>query len=177
MPLMSMTVKSTKFLSELYQRKYSFGAPVAYRITVPESLSFWYLLEFGSAGRQDPSAPYKSQWSAGQKYPIDPVNGVALHWKDDQGEHFAFHVNHPGIRPRLIYRGVRDEVLRKAGFYIGRSLIADGMRLSSVRAGMADGAMPAAVELMAEAFDLATPEISGSVSQAWSSGAQIKQTK
>lgn len=177
MPMMGMTVKSTKFLSELWQRHYSFGSTVAYRITVPESLSWWYLVEFGSAGRQDSSAPYKTQWSAGSKYPIDPVNGKALHWSDDSGEHFAFHVEHPGIRPRLVYRGVRDEILEHACAALGTFLVTEGMRLSSVREALMDDAMPFAVELMAEAFDTATPELKGSVATAWSSGAEIVETQ
>jgi hypothetical protein len=37
--------------------------------------------------------------------------------------------------------------------------------------------MPAAVELMAEAFDTASPELKGGVGSAWSSGAQIKMIK
>ena len=177
MPIMSMKVKSTKFLSELWQRHYSFGPKVTFRITVPESLSWWYLLEFGSAGRQDPSAPYRSQWGAGQTYPIDPVNGKALHWKDESGDHFAFHVNHPGIRPRLVYRGARDEIIEHAGTALGNYLATEGMRLSSVESAMLDDAMPFAVELMAEAFDTATPELKGSVATAWSSGAKVVQTE
>lgn len=175
MPLMRMTIKSTKFLSELWQRHYSFGTIAAYRITVPQELSWWYMLEFGSAGRQDGGAPFKSQWGQGQTYPIDPVNGKALHWVDDGGkEHFAFHVNHPGIRPRLVYRGARDEIITKALDYLGDAL-ALKMRMSSVDTAMLDNAMPAAVELMAEGFDMATPELKGSVATAWSSGAQIKK--
>jgi hypothetical protein len=177
MPMMSMKVSSKKFLSELWQRHYSFVGTAAYRITVPESLWFWYVMEFGSGGRQDPSAPYKSQWAPGETYPIDPRNGTALHWKDASGEHFAFHVDHPGIRPRLVYRGVRDEILAKASFYIASALARDGMRLSSIRTALLDDVMPAAVELMAEAFDTATPELKGSVATAWSSGAQIKMTQ
>jgi hypothetical protein len=177
MPIMNIKVASTKFLSELWQRHYSFGPTVAYRITVPESLWFWYVLEFGSAGRQDSSAPYKSQWGPGQKYPIDPINGKALHWKDDSGDHFAFHVNHPGIRPRLVYRGVRDEIIEHAGMSIGAYLVSEGMRLSSIQTAMTDEAMPFAVELIAEAFDTATPEVKGSVATAWSSGAKIVQTQ
>jgi hypothetical protein len=171
-----MKIQSTKFLSELWQRHYSFGPTVAYRITVPESLSWWYMIEFGSAGRQDSSAPYKSQWGAGETYPIDPRNGKALHWSDATGEHFAFHVEHPGIRPRLVYRGVREEIIAHAGESLGDFLVSEGMRLSSLRDAMLDEAMPFAVELMAEAFDTATPELKGSVATAWSSGAKIVQT-
>jgi hypothetical protein len=176
MPMMGMIVKPTKYLSELWQRHYSFVGTAAYRITVPESLAWWYMMEFGSAGRQDGGAPYKSQWSPGQTYPIEPRNAKALHWEDDDGHHFAIHVDHPGIRPRLVYRGARDEILEKAAIYLAQSL-ANGIRMSSIRAAMLDNVMPAAVELMAEGFDAASPELSPVVASAWSGGAKIVQTQ
>ena len=176
MPIANITVSSGSFLDELMARRDSFGSTVAYRIEVPESLSFWYFLEFGSGGRQDSSAPYRSNVGEGRTYPIDPINGKALHWKEDGADHFAFHVNHPGIRPRLVYRGVRDDILAYAGQSIGNFLVSEGIRLSSVSDALANDAMPYAVAAMGQAFESATPEIAGSVAAAWNSGATIVES-
>lgn len=173
MPIASFTLRSTAFLDELMARRDSFGSTVAYRITVPESLSYWYLLEFGSGGRQDPSAPYLSEVGEGRTYPIDPINGKALRWEEEGEQTFAFHVNHPGIRPRLIYRGVRDDILNYAGLSLGNFLVNEGMRLSSVSDALENDIMPFAVTAMGDAFESATPSLKGSVAAAWNSGASI----
>lgn len=173
MPIASFTVRSTAFLDELQARRDSFGSTVAYRITVPESLSYWYLLEFGTGGRQDPSAPYRTEIGEGRTYPIDPINGKALHWEDNGEQHFAFHVNHPGIRPRLIYRGVRDDILNYAGLSLGNFLVNEGMRLSSVADSLETDVMPYAVQAMGDAFENATPSLKGSVAAEWNAGASI----
>lgn len=78
----------------------------AWLITVPDDLSFWYFLEFGTAGRQDGDAPVKSEH--GGSYEIKPKPGhKALH---TAGGRFNFKIDFPGIRPRLIYRGIRGEL-------------------------------------------------------------------
>lgn len=178
MPIVSIEVSSGKFLQELRSRRAAFGKTVAYRITVPENLSYWYFLEFGTAGRQDSSAPYKTAIAPGGTYPIEPVNGPqSLHWTDGSGEHFAFHVDHPGIRPRLVYRGVRDDILSATAFFIGQGFLNSGVRLSSLRQSMLAEAMPYAIEEMAQAFDSASPALSGSVSSDFALGAEIIQTK
>jgi hypothetical protein len=172
-PIAKFTLTSGSFLDELMARRDSFGSIVTFRITVPESLSYWYYLEFGTGGRQDPSAPYSSEVGEGRTYPIDPINGKALHWKDDGADHFAFHVNHPGIRPRLIYRGVRDDILAYAGQSIGNFLVNEGIRLSSVSDALANDILPYAIEAMGDAFESATPSLDGSVAAAWNSNATI----
>jgi hypothetical protein len=66
---------------------------VEYRIHVPEELAFWYGLEFGT-----------------HAYEIKPKDKKALHYEGKDGkEFFAKAVHFPGIRPRLIYRSIRQE--------------------------------------------------------------------
>src|SRR5258708_34885785 len=131
----SFNLESSLFLKELVKRQIGFATKptVAYKIVVPEDLKWWYWLEFGTAGRQDADAPFKSAHS--DTYSIDPVNAKMLAIPDAKspngpdGIRFTFHVDHPGIRPRLIYRGVRQDILAFAKQAILGSL-ADGISIS-----------------------------------------------
>jgi hypothetical protein len=86
------------------------GSIDSWRVTVPDDLKWWYWLEFGTAGRQDADAPIKSAHSG--SYEIKPTDG---HKALRIGNRFAFKVEHPGIRPRLIYRGIRRELFEFIG--------------------------------------------------------------
>jgi hypothetical protein len=79
------------------------------------------------------------------------------------------------IRPRLVYRGVRDDILAYAGASLGTFLVSEGIRLSSVSDALENDIMPYAVDEMGEAFKSATPELKGSVSELFKSGATIVQ--
>jgi hypothetical protein len=85
------------------------GSTDSWRITVPDDLSFWYFLEFGTAGRQDAEAPVKSaHFGSYEIKPNDAHKAVKI------GGRFAFKVEHPGIRPPLIYGGIRRELFELA---------------------------------------------------------------
>lgn len=163
MPIARFSLQSMNFIPELRARRSSFHGKVAYRVTVPSDLSWWYWLEFGTAGRQDSAAPVKTAHPG--TYPIDPVNAEALYFPDAHapnspgGGRFAFHIDHPGIRPRLIYRGVRDDILLAAARGIGRGFIQEGVRLATLRTVLRDDVMPYAIEKMGEALDLAAPGV------------------
>src|SRR5438045_2586638 len=96
MPTIGFQIKSLKFVDALRRRAESFaGTRISYRITVPEDLKWWYWLEFGTAGKQDASAPYRTVHA--DTYPIDPVKKPFLSWPDASepgGYRFAFHVDH-----------------------------------------------------------------------------------
>jgi hypothetical protein len=84
-------------LKEITARVSNMAPSVEYRIHVPEELAFWYGLEFGT-----------------KAYEIKPKDKKAMHFERHGGEGvFAATVNFPGIRPRLIYRSIRDEWIAK----------------------------------------------------------------
>ena len=157
MPLgkISFNLASSLFLKELAKRQADFQRrpTVAYKIVVPEDLKWWYWLEFGTAGRQDSEAPFKSEHSG--TYPIDPVNAKMLripnatHPSASDGSRFLFHVDHPGIRPRLIYRGVRDEIISYAKKVIGGCL-QEGVQVASLDLALRNESMPFALTRMGE---------------------------
>jgi hypothetical protein len=108
---MNLAVKPGGFRDRLRQINQSPKPTQAWRITVPDDLSFWYFLEFGSAGRQDAEAPIRSEH--GGSYEIKPKpDHKALH---TAGGRFNFRIEHPGVRPRLIYRGIRRELFEFIG--------------------------------------------------------------
>lgn len=184
MPIAQFTPRSTKFLAELKTRVASLRkGTVAYRVRVPEDLKFWYWLEWGSAGRQDAGAPYQTEHAG--TYPIDPVNKHVLRFPDASapgGMRFAFHVDHPGIRPRLIYRGSRAEILEYMSAALSLHFLDTGFRLGSLRAALMD-TEEFAIDKMGAALDAAAPntradgridgETAGSV---WRSEAIVEQT-
>jgi hypothetical protein len=160
----SFDIGSSSFLKELVKRQIDFvqRPTVAYKIVVPEDLKWWYWLEFGTAGRQDADAPHKTTHSG--TYPIDPVNAKMLRIPDardpssSDGARFLFHVDHPGIRPRLIYRGVRAEILDFAKQVIAGSL-AGGVRVASFEFVLRDQIMPFALKRMGERLEEQAPGV------------------
>lgn len=103
--------------------------------------------EFGTAGRQDTDAPYKSAHSG--TYPIDPVSKHSLAWEENGTTRFAFHVDHPGIRPRLIYRGVRSEILEVAQAAMV-SAMSEGITAENLKTALRETVMPYAIRRMGE---------------------------
>jgi hypothetical protein len=79
-------------LRELTAKISGMAPSVEYRIHVPAELAFWYGLEFGT-----------------QAYEINPKEKKAMHFEIASKEVFAKAVHFPGIRPRLIYRSIREE--------------------------------------------------------------------
>jgi hypothetical protein len=160
----SFNLQKSLFLKELNKRARDFSArrTIAYRIRVPEDLKFWYWLEFGTAGRQDADAPFKTAHSG--TYPIDPVHAGALSWgdathpNDGNGGRFQMHVDHPGIRPRLIYRGVRDDILFFARSVLSKSL-SMGIEVASLKSALRTVVMPYAVAQMGKRLDEQAPGV------------------
>lgn len=130
---------------------------IGYKIVVPDDLKWWYWLEFGTAGRQDADAPYRTEH--GGTYAIDPINGKALKFVDSSGKNrFAFHVDHPGIRPRLIYRGVRSDILA----YAKESIMAsfqNGISPEMLRVALSLDILPYALEKMAARLEEQAPGV------------------
>lgn len=158
--------KSTKFINELRSRYASFnGRKVAGRVTVPMDLKFWYWLEFGTAGRRDPTAPLPTQIAKPGKYPgtflIEPLReGYPLAFpassfpnaktSPDPDGMFRFGaVSNPGIRPRLIVRSVLKQIMQTTGMDIGNALIENGFRLSILKNQLLNANLPDAVERIA----------------------------
>lgn len=148
------TVVSTRFLDELKRRSAEFrGKTVAARIQVPPSLYFWYWLEFGTALRgEDPTRQHT--------YPIDPVNKKALHWTNPGGDsHFAFHVDHPGIRPHLIVRNVLESIREAAGLTLSEIIPNSGFSVAAIREGLLSNIMPNAKSQIVESMALKAPGV------------------
>lgn len=168
-------VLDSPFLRELAKRQIEFTATptIAYKLVVPEDLQWWYWLEFGTAGRQDSEAPYKTEHSG--TYPIDPINGTMLRIPDAKvpnapdGSRFTFHVDHPGIRPRLIYRGVRADILAYARDVIVGSL-KDGINIASLRVALASEIMPFARDAMGARLEEQAPGVKTSDNNPFSTG-------
>ena len=116
-----------------------------------------YWLEFGTAGKQDATAPYRTEHEG--TYNIDPVKAHALAWEEGGVTRFAFHVNHPGIRPHLIYRGVRSEILNYAIMTLGSALETDGVTVNAMETALREDIMPFAVRRMGEQLDAQAPGV------------------
>jgi len=86
------------------------------------------------------------------------VNAHALHFEVGGQSRFAFHVDHPGIRPRLIYRSARTEILDFAKLTIAGSL-KDGVNIASLRTALASVIMPYALMRMGENLEAAAPGV------------------
>lgn len=91
------------------------------------------------------------------------------------------HVDHPGIRPRLIYRGVRDDILEHAQAFIATAFNS-GITVAALEVALRDETMPYAVQRMGERLDQQAPGVkdesgregpSRSAGEAWTSEAQI----
>jgi hypothetical protein len=97
---MNLNVKPGGFgekLREITAKVSGMTPRVEYCIHVPEELAFWYFLEFGT-----------------KAYEIKAKNKKAMRFEGQGGaEVFAATVNFPGIRPRLIYRSIRNEWMAK----------------------------------------------------------------
>ena len=117
----------------------------------------WYWLEFGTAGRQDADAPYRSAHSG--TYPIDPVTKHSLAWEEGGTTRFAFHVDHPGIRPRMIYRAVRSEILDVAEAALASAMEDGGINTDALRVAIRDVTMPFAIQKMGERLATEAPGV------------------
>lgn len=128
-------------LRELTTRLSSMAPSVEYHIHVPEELAFWYALEFGT-----------------HAYTIEPKDKKAMHFEGRGGEEvFAAKVNFPGIRPRLIYRGIRDVWMAK----VMELPFVEGLALydydEAEIAALTRNAMEDAKELMAKRLEQEAP--------------------
>jgi len=68
------------------------------------------------------------------------------------------HVDHPGIRPRLIYRGVRDEIISFA-YDVVSACLEESLSVASLRAGLVEEIMPYAIHRMGEQLNLQAPGV------------------
>lgn len=154
----------TPFSRELLKRTAEFMSKptIGYKIVVPDDLRWWYFLEFGTAGRQDADAPFKTEHTG--TYPIDPIHGKGLVFENARvpnmpdGSRFTVHVDHPGIRPRLIYRGVRSEILEYAKASMATSL-AGGVNLESLNVALQLDIMPYALARMGARLEEQAPGV------------------
>jgi hypothetical protein len=162
----SFNVEGSLFIKELVRRRlleFKSPTPIAYKLVVPEDLKWWYWLEFGTAGRQDGDAPIKTEHSG--TYPIDPINGKMLLIPDAKspnepgGGRFTFHVDHPGIRPRLIYRGVRTEIIEYAKAAIAGGLRQYGINVAALRLTLANDILPYARDMMGKRLEEQAPGV------------------
>jgi hypothetical protein len=128
-------------LRELTAKLSGMAPSVEYRIRVPEELAFWYALEFGT-----------------HAYTIKPKDKKAMRFEGNGGEEvFASSVHFPGIRPRLIYRGIRDEWMAKVmELPFVEGLAVHGYEETEI-AAMTEGAVGGAKELMAKRLEQAAP--------------------
>lgn len=155
--MIQMKLTSLKFISELQARARSFANQnVSATLMVPSDLAWWYWLEFGTAGRQSPDAPYRSSY--GGTYPIDPVNADALSFPPSPGaEHvIRAHVDHPGIRPRAFVRTAIGE-LSKKGLNVTQDMLDLGFRLSVLKQSIFNALDYDAKEQVAKELEAAAP--------------------
>lgn len=178
----SFNLQKSLFIAELQRRVRDFSTrrSIAYRIRVPEDLKWWYWLEFGTAGRQDADAPFKTSHSG--TYPIDPKEAGSLSWgnathpNDGSGGRFQMHVDHPGIRPRLIYRGVRDDIMFFARSVLAQSL-SKGVKTASLSAALRYLIMPYAVAQMGKRLDAQAPGVKAAGNNPFSKGtSKVRKT-
>jgi hypothetical protein len=152
---LTLSVLSGGFRDRLRQINASLNpASQAWLITVPDDLSFWYFLEFGTAGRQDSDAPVKSEH--GGSYEIKPKpSHKALH---TAGGRFNFKIEHPGVRPRLIYRGIRGEFFEYiASLNLAAALIGGETALGLSLPETMNAVMAYAVAAMADRMETEAP--------------------
>jgi hypothetical protein len=163
-PFVKITPKSMKFVDELRKRATSFrNAQIAARIQVPSDLSWWYFLEYGTASRQDASAPYRG---SGEKYPIDPIdrgdssaNLDMLKFPGKDGESiYRAHVEHPGIRPHPFVRTTLPAIRQFAKQDLIMALKgAGGMRAGNLKLQLLNNTMPRAIEMIGETLATVAP--------------------
>jgi hypothetical protein len=152
---LTLSVLSGGFRDRIRQINQSLKpATQAWLITVPDDLSFWYFLEFGTAGRQDADAPAKSEH--GGSYEIKPKpDHKALH---TAGGRFNFRIEHPGVRPRLIYRGIRGELFEFiSSLNLTRALIGGETALGLSLSETMTAVMAYAVNAMADRMETEAP--------------------
>jgi hypothetical protein len=150
MPAIKTTITSTKFLAEMTRRASAVRAtPIAAKIVVPDSLRWYYWLEFGTALRGE------AGHASGHTYDIDPVKRLVLAWPKSGGMHFAAHVVAPGIRPRAFIRKVLPDIRTAAGTAVGSALLASGFDLAAAQSALTQS-MSVAIEVMADSLALET---------------------
>jgi hypothetical protein len=149
--MISVTLKSTRFLAEMRKRAAAFkGVKVSAKIVVPNSLRWWYWLEFGTAGRQDANAPVRTTHSG--TYPIDPVDALILSWPGDDGHRvFKAHVDHPGIIPRRFVQKVLPSIRDMVRHAVGSTLISNEITPDYVQFAV-EKAAESAVAMMTESL-------------------------
>lgn len=108
-------VRSTKLVESLRQKAATMSRrKLSAALVASEKVRWWYWIQWGTAGRQDPKAPVKTTHAG--TYPIDPVQALILRWPNaiDGGFVYRMHVDHPGIRPRLFVTKVENDIRRRA---------------------------------------------------------------
>jgi hypothetical protein len=109
------SVVSLELMAALKTRAAQFaGKTLSAAIVANKNAQFWYWIQWGTAGRQDPNAPAKTSHAG--SYSIDPVQALVLRWPSAVAGGFVYsmHVDHPGIRPRLFVTKVMNEIWTKA---------------------------------------------------------------
>jgi hypothetical protein len=163
MPIIRISkVTSTKFVDELKARARSFRTTkVAARLQVPSDLSFWYWLEFGTATRRSPEAPYGGGTSS--NYLIKPIQRgdsstlEALHWGPEGGGVFAAQVMHPGIRPHPFVRPALNKIMQQFGKDLAAAFADGGFRTNVIRETLMNETMVFAKALIVKNLASAAP--------------------
>jgi hypothetical protein len=152
-------VSSSLFIKELLKRQIELRSRprIGYTLVCPNDLRWWYWLEFGTAGKQDASAPYKSEHSG--TYDIDPVDKHSLAWTEGGVTRFAFHVDHPGIRPHLIYRSVREQILDNSYAFVAEAMEQSGISVAALDRVLRERVMPNARALMGTQLEMQAPGV------------------
>jgi hypothetical protein len=160
-------LKSLRFVDELRKRRDSFLSnpnPSA-RLRVPLELKWWYWLEFGTAGRTDPSAPLPH---AANTYPIEPTHGGAYPlafpepaWPGGPGAgangyYYFGHVNHPGIRARMVVRGSLGDISTMMVQDLAKAFAEKGFRYRWMQSAIR-GTMNNGIRRIAEGYESAAP--------------------
>jgi hypothetical protein len=116
--MLKTTLKSLVFLTELQRRIQVFsGATVQATLVAPDTIRWWYWIEFGSALRGE------AGYASGKAYPIDPVQKLVLSWPSSNGTVYRAHVDHPGIRPRAFIRKVLPDIQQHVGSSVAGILV------------------------------------------------------
>jgi hypothetical protein len=152
---LKLTVKPGRFQEELRKRISSFrGTRLSSRLVAPDTVRWWYWLEFGTALRGEPG------YASGKTYEIDPVKALVLSWPTGEGaRRYAAHVEHPGIRPRAFIRKVLPTVREQAALAVMSAMMRGGFRSNVVKSALTDDAMPVAVNIISASLELEAPGI------------------
>jgi hypothetical protein len=128
-----LTVRAARggtFLKEIRARIKDFSSRpvVAGRIVVPDSLRWWYWLEFGTAMSADPGRGVNANARDDGRYPIRPKNTNALSWSSPEGKKFRTIVWHPGIKSRHIVLNALPDIMDQAAKDLHRTVSGNSIR-------------------------------------------------